>query len=323
MNFQDLLTKIKQLDEEVAGQDLGNGFQKVTVNLGGRQVPAVLDTQSNTTITLNKDPATGGAIFRSMAPYVTMVDGKVSTTMTLGPATAAAMQKAGIIQSVPVNETDLDEAAPVVDPTQQTGNRTPAKPGRFGNPQDWPQAIANKIKGPSDVEKDQKTIDDMYKRRDAQRATRDGVDLNQPEPAYNECGDEPSKMPNDGEFLTGECGGMMSSPAPKQSDSVTMNVSMNGSGAGGIRDLIGILRNIEQSGSHKDADDVLVGIGAEEAFDNEPNPTVAGINAVTPTGDDLHSKGGIGRRGVHISGSNAMESLISKLSAKYESIKGN
>ncbi len=286
MNFQDLLTKIKQLDEEVAGQDLGNGFQKVTVNLGGRQVPAVLDTQSNTTITLNKDPATGGAIFRSMAPYVTMVDGKVSTTMTLGPATAAAMQKAGIIQSVPVNETELDEVAPA-------GIAAMAA-----------QAAAKKLKS-----------------NPATPASPDNP-WNDAEPT-KECGDEPSKMPNDGEFLTGECGGMMSSPAPKQSDSVTMNVSMNGSGAGGIRDLIGILRNIEQSGSHKDADDVLVGIGAEEAFDNEPNPTVAGINAVTPTGDDLHSKGGIGRRGVHISGSNAMESLISKLSAKYESIKGN
>ena len=45
-----------------------------------------------------------------------------------------------------------------------------------------------------------------------------------------------------------ECGmmGGMSGPMepPKQSDSVTMNVSMNGSGAGGIKDLMQILRNI-------------------------------------------------------------------------------
>jgi len=35
--------------------------------------------------------------------------------------------------------------------------------------------------------------------------------------------------------------------APKQQDNVTMNVSMNGSGAGGISDLMKILRNIEGS----------------------------------------------------------------------------
>jgi hypothetical protein len=49
-----------------------------------------------------------------------------------------------------------------------------------------------------------------------------------------------------------ECGDMptpvMASIAhetPSQADSVTMNVSMNGSGAGGISDLMKILRNIE------------------------------------------------------------------------------
>ena len=43
-----------------------------------------------------------------------------------------------------------------------------------------------------------------------------------------------------------ECGGMMPPSMPKQSDSVTMNVSMNGSGEGGIRDLMNILRNLEK-----------------------------------------------------------------------------
>ncbi len=143
----------------------------------------------------------------------------------------------------------------------------------------------------------------------------------------DECGGqmdvEPSKMPSDGDMLTGECGGMMSMGAPKQSDSVTMNVSMNGSGSGGIRDLIGILRNIEQAGDSKDSDDVLVGIGADETFDNEPNPQVADISAMTPTGDDIHSKGLMGKRGVGISGSNAMESLVAKLAEKYQAIKGS
>ena len=46
-----------------------------------------------------------------------------------------------------------------------------------------------------------------------------------------------------------ECGMMPTPPmpsTPKQSDSVTMNVSMNGSGAGGIKDLMNILKNLEE-----------------------------------------------------------------------------
>ena len=69
-----------------------------------------------------------------------------------------------------------------------------------------------------------------------------------------------------------ECGDMMPTPmiahAPQQSDSVTMNVSMNGSGAGGIKDLMSILRNIEQSAEHDTDGDVDVVLGtADEAFD--------------------------------------------------------
>jgi hypothetical protein len=47
--------------------------------------------------------------------------------------------------------------------------------------------------------------------------------------------------------LAEECGSMpigISGP-PEQQDNVTMNVSMNGSGAGGIRDLMSIIKNIE------------------------------------------------------------------------------
>lgn len=148
------------------------------------------------------------------------------------------------------------------------------------------------------------------------------------QPEMPECGDdpmEPSKAAKDDTLLTDEgCGPMMSMGAPKQSDSVTMNVSMNGSGSGGIKDLLDILRNLDKSHTG-DHDDVLVGM-EKEAFgdtDTRPDPMTADTDAVTPTGDDLHSKGSIGRRGVHISGSNAMESLISKLSAKYEAIKGS
>jgi hypothetical protein len=120
-----------------------------------------------------------------------------------------------------------------------------------------------------------------------------------------------------------ECGSMspMSMSAPKQSDSVTMNISMNGSGAGGIRDLMGILRNIEAGGDegdsmpspddleldiksmdhpndkpsddhdHGEEDGIVFGNDMEEEYANQPDEMYAPVDAITPTGDDMHSKG--------------------------------
>lgn len=140
-----------------------------------------------------------------------------------------------------------------------------------------------------------------------------------------ECGSMPTasnaQRPLMGEEGVDECGGMMSPmSAPKQSDSVTMSVSMNGSGKGGIRDLLDVLKNIDQA-SDGDADGKMV-IGMEE-FANEPNEMTASIDAVTPTGDDLSSKGAEAEK-VN-GGGNPMgvdESLINRLTAHYESIKG-
>ena len=121
------------------------------------------------------------------------------------------------------------------------------------------------------------------------------------------------------DVATTECGSMpgsMPSQSPmKQQDNVTMNVSMNGSGAGGIRDLMGILKNIEQA----DSDKGNVVFGTEE-FANEPNEKVAPISAVTPTGNDMHSKGGEAPK-VNGGGNPMREALVQKLSAHYESIK--
>lgn len=130
-----------------------------------------------------------------------------------------------------------------------------------------------------------------------------------------------------------ECGGMMSPPmsAPKQSDSVTMNVSMNGSGAGGIKDLMSILKNIEDGGNTDDADQLF---GAPETgSEKEPvmgdeyandagNSVTLDINAVTPTGDDMHSKGGEAPK-VNGGGNpmNVEESLLQQLSNLYQEVK--
>ena len=51
-------------------------------------------------------------------------------------------------------------------------------------------------------------------------------------------------------------GGMGHSEPPKQQDSVSMNVSLNGAGAGGVRDLMDILHRIDAGGDHDDSHDL-------------------------------------------------------------------
>lgn len=147
----------------------------------------------------------------------------------------------------------------------------------------------------------------------------------QPTPAnesIEECGDMPMGM-------------MGMSSHQGQQDSVTMNISMNGSGAGGIRDLMSILRDIEGSDnadvhSH-DVSKLFGGDDVEVAFDEEmdggfgsattqPDPATAGIDAVTATGNDLASKG-IEAPKVNGGGNPMQETLVSRLSALYNEIK--
>ena len=134
-----------------------------------------------------------------------------------------------------------------------------------------------------------------------------------------------------------ECGGMMSiGGAPKQPDNVSMNVSLNGSGAGGIRDLMNILRDLEggeEGGEiivttpnvghdHGHEEPIMGDEGMEEVYSNDPNPTTAGIDAVTATGNDLASKGAEAYK-VN-GGGNPMpvsEELINRLSELYKEVK--
>lgn len=62
---------------------------------------------------------------------------------------------------------------------------------------------------------------------------------------------------DDEEFgLDEECGiGGPSNSPQQQTDNVTMNVSMNGSGAGGIRDLMNVLKDIQDGPDDKDSTD--------------------------------------------------------------------
>jgi hypothetical protein len=155
-----------------------------------------------------------------------------------------------------------------------------------------------------------------------------------------------------------ECGDMpmpaaiMHAEPQKQPDNVTMSVSMNGQGAGGIKDLMDIIRSIEKGDSEHD--EPLMGepeehhsheepimsdedeMDFEEAVDdaqtfaNSPHGAsgtqVKGIDAVTATGDDMNSKG---KMNPHYSpGNNTLrqsttvhEGLVEKLQAHYEEVK--
>jgi len=161
--------------------------------------------------------------------------------------------------------------------------------------------------------------------------------------ASDEC--EPTSTPADalfGERSMEECGmpGMDNMPhgmmgAPKQSDNVSMNVSLNGQGAGGVRDLMNILHNIEQGTGHAHSepdhgaeDDILVGIGEEQddgGFQDattEPDPETQDVDAVTRTGNDIHSQGGEAEK-VNGGGNplGVSEALLARLSSMYTEIK--
>ena len=118
---------------------------------------------------------------------------------------------------------------------------------------------------------------------------------------------------------------------PKQSDSVSMNVSLNASGSGGIKDLMGILKGIEQG--HTDTDhpshntdsgkDVIIGgddFPFDEEFANAPEEAYAPVDAVIPSGDDLHGQGAEAPK-VNGGGNPMQETLMNQLSRLYTEVK--
>jgi hypothetical protein len=164
-----------------------------------------------------------------------------------------------------------------------------------------------------------------------------------PAPASNEAAeeveqplDEVAQLRKDlgldllSESLMDECGDM---PMPgamahsDQADSVTMNISMNGSGKGGIKDLMDILKNIEDGPGDSGAE-IVIGTdieGMEHPFDevyaNEPDTEVQPIDAVMPTGNDLSSKGAEAPKVNGGGNPMTMESLKSQLDRLYQEIK--
>lgn len=134
-----------------------------------------------------------------------------------------------------------------------------------------------------------------------------------------------------------ECGmGPMSMPSMnKQQDTVSMNISMNGSGSGGIRDLMDILRNLEKDGpDHHDHDDELdLKIGGPalmmkkepvlgDEYSNSPDVQIGQDNFPIDHGDDLHkSKDSYSDKPYRGDNPMAMESIVNRLGALYNDIK--
>jgi len=133
-----------------------------------------------------------------------------------------------------------------------------------------------------------------------------------------------------------ECGEHPPAPEqPKQQDSVNMNVTMSGQGANGIRDLLDILKNIEEvepTHEPKHHGDIIIGEpgGIDQSLDDSygnsieggSDANVYGIDAINFTGDDLHSKGAEAPK--QAGGGNpwnVSEELVSQLKSLYQEVK--
>jgi hypothetical protein len=132
-----------------------------------------------------------------------------------------------------------------------------------------------------------------------------------------------------------ECGMPMPMPmgdmAPKQQDSVNMNVSINASGSGGIKDLMNILRNIEHGEEGPDQGVIIDKpefsreIEMDE-FANEPDEMYADVDDVANRqGSDLHKSKQMYKHSYR-QGDNPMtihvhEQLVQRLGKLYQTIK--
>lgn len=131
-----------------------------------------------------------------------------------------------------------------------------------------------------------------------------------------------------------ECG-MAPAAHAGQQDSVNMNVTMSGSGEGGIRELLNVLKDIDTGNAPTDGEDPAI-FGepsdshdepvTDEDYSNDADNTVTlDIDAVTPTGDDMHSKGAEAEKanggGNPWNQTEVSESLLNRLAQHYQEVK--
>lgn len=120
----------------------------------------------------------------------------------------------------------------------------------------------------------------------------------------------------------------------KQHNSVSASLNINGSGADGIRDMMSILRDIEQHDyeNGEEGDEIIFGDDEEgsymeDGYENSimggSDPEVFDIGSITQTGNDHHSHGGNEIRKPAGAGNPypIRESLLGELANLYQEIK--
>ena len=155
--------------------------------------------------------------------------------------------------------------------------------------------------GPSEMELKQLYVNKLNKQADQHRMEYESITRNA---GLTECGGE-------GEITT-----IPITQPSKQQDNVNMNINMSGSGAGGIRDLLKVLRDLDgkdsnggssvevpfsmKTGSDGDMHGELQSgfkdkHQHDESYGNTPNEKYRTVSDVTSSGNDLHkSKGNYG-----------------------------
>lgn len=128
-----------------------------------------------------------------------------------------------------------------------------------------------------------------------------------------------------------ECGDSMPQPSQQsQQDSVNMSVNINGSGAGGIRNILDILKKFDgtdhtghdrSAGEPPHGKQALIDMGddMEEELANTPHPTVMPVSSVLRTGNDIHSKG---KEAPKVNGGGNPMQIKARLESLYSKIKG-
>lgn len=328
MNFSELYNKIKEIDQRPAVDEGIMDTMRGYANQAGQAVQRAGQAVANTTL-----GDVGNAVKNYSLPGM-------AAKAVQGAASAikgATAKPAPVAKMAPVKPADAFGSAPAT-PAAEFGDLPPQ--AQFGDLP--PQSTAGAGRGSINPAM---AVQPVAKAVPGAKAAMTGAQTVAADAATDKAfGEDYSNTDME------ECGlpGMSSMPSgmsgmPKQQDNVTMNVSMNGSGAGGIRDLMGILKNIEQGSdeppratrvlvapgsmsSDNIGNDLFGDIGEEQndggfgSATTEPSPRTRGIDSVTQTGDDMHSKG-IEKPKVNGGGNPMQESLVAKLSQHYNEVK--
>jgi len=314
MNFSDIYKKIRSIDE--AGPVVG--------------------ASTNPAVQQSVQDATGGQFVAKTAPPAPAAPSpyggppKTHGPIVLGqqPTQPQATNPAPAAQAAPTGAIDYKKPGPITQ--DSTGQKL-----EYGIPVNAQGAFMEPNPDATDEEYAQQRA--AYKPWKADFMKRYPNAKQQPDTSYkNETGLE--NIPTGLAPMTesqdiGECGDMMPQ-SPAQQDIVDMNVTLHGSGPGGIRDLMSILRDIEGKDSNggmtvePHAGDIEVMLGdMEEEYGNSvrgaSGPRTASIQDVTNVGTTTNGGDHTRNRQAGLPQANAHmhETVKSRLQQQYDAIK--